>query len=268
MEGVIDTTTARRLAISLNQLPPPEVGSQLPLCWHWAWFNAEHPPNELGRDGHPKRGGFLPPVPLQRRMWAGGEIEAHYPLTIGKTARKASTIENIVEKNGATGPLVIVSIRHILEQNSIVCVSERQDLVFREDPNPGNSPPMKRKPCPAETSKCEPFTPDAVLMFRYSALTFNGHRIHYDIDYARQVEGYPNLVFHAPLSATLLHHFASSVAPTKSKVTNVQYRALAPLFVNETFSMEAKMENGGKIHAWIRAPMGHMAFEAWLTYSN
>ena len=254
--AVINARQAELMAATFD-MDIPKEGMPLPACWHWAWFNDAKPHSELGRDGHPKRGGnaLLPPITLPRRMWAGGNIEFLKPIIVGKEITKKSTIEKIAEKSGTTGALCIVAILHELSDGNELCIKEQQNLVFREDPKSTslkNTPPTP--PEGAQLSK--EITPDPVTMFRYSALTFNGHRIHYDVDYARDVEGYDGLVFHAPLTATLLLGLAKKIAGTE--IPNFKYRATAPLFGHQAFSIHGKKEDG-KIIVWAKTPDGNQA---------
>jgi len=253
---LIDARQAQLMAATFNE-EPPQAGDTLPACWHWAWFNAAHPHSELGRDGHPKRGGktILPPVPLPRRMWAGGRVEFLQPLLIGKQITKTSTIGKISEKKGSTGTLCIVTILHELSDAGTLCIREQQNLVFREDPKPDASVPKPPAP-PLDATISRSVTPDPVTMFRYSALTFNGHRIHYDVDYARDVEGYEGLVFHAPLTATYLVRLACEIAG--GPVRSFDYRATAPLFGHQDFSIHGKRE-GDMITVWAQTPCGGQA---------
>lgn len=257
--ALIDQRQAELMAATFD-MDAPGTGDTLPPCWHWAWFNAAKPHSELGRDGHPKRGGngLLPPVELPRRMWAGGELNFIKPILIGREIKKTSTIEKIAEKNGSTGALCIVTVLHELSDGEDVCIRERQNLVFREDPKQGA--PKATPPSPPEAAQISrDVTPDPVTMFRYSALTFNGHRIHYDVDYARDVEGYDGLVFHAPLTATLLMELASEIAG--KAISNFKYRATAPLFGHEVFSIHGKQEDD-KIIVWAQTPSGGQAMIA------
>lgn len=232
-------------------------GDPLPACWHWAWFNAAKPHTELGRDGHPKRvgNGLLPPIKLPRRMWAGGELQFIKPITIGRKITKTSTVEKIAEKNGSTGALCIVTVLHELSDGDDICITEKQNLVFREDPKP-DAPKATPLSPPEDAEISKDITPDAVTLFRYSALTFNGHRIHYDVDYARDVEGYDGLVFHAPLTATLLLELAGEISGRT--ISSFKYRATAPLFGHEIFSIHGKKDNG-KIVVWAQTPSGGQA---------
>ncbi len=255
-EGMIDHHHASLLAATLD-LPVPKNGSELPQCWHWAWFNEARPPSELGRDGHPAKGGFIPALPSPRRMWAGGNLTFHKPVLVGRHHRKISSIEQIEQKDGASGALFIVTIRHrLFDEDDDLCVDEVQNLVYRDDPDP-NAPPQQFPLAPGNAETTREFKPDSTLLFRYSALTFNGHRIHYDLDYARKVEGYSNLVLHAPLSATLLCQLGNeqlSDVPLRS----FHYRATAPVFCGETVRLCAR-GNGNRVQLWIEKTGGIQA---------
>lgn len=259
--SVIDTKQAELLAATLDQ-PAPKEGDPLPGCWHWAWFNDVVKADGLGRDGHPKRGGFLPPIALPRRMWAGGSFEINKPLYVGSTVTKKSTIDEIKQRNGKSGKLCIVTIAHDYYQADALIIKEKQNLVFREDPSP-NAPKQMLLTPPSNAILSRTIMPDPVLMFRYSALTFNGHRIHYDVDYARNVEGYPDLVFHAPLTATLLFELACEIGTKPIK--KFEYRATSPLFCNEPFSICGKNEKD-KIITWAQAKNGGQSMLASASY--
>jgi len=253
---IIDERQAELLAATLD-VSKPVSGEALPACWHWAWFNPAKRHSELGRDGHPRRGGkmLLPPISLPRRMWAGGRVEFLQPVLVGRQITKTSTIQNISEKNGSTGPLCIVTVLHELSDAGTPCIRETQNLVFREDPDPHAPKPNPPAP-PKNPAVSRSVIPDPVTMFRYSALTFNGHRIHYDVDYARDVEGYEGLVFHAPLTATHLVRLASEIAA--KPVRAFEYRATAPLFGHHDFSIHGKRE-GDTIIVWAQTPAGGQA---------
>ena len=235
----------------------PQEGAPLPPGWHWTWFNEAKPAGELGRDGHPKLGGFMPPVPLPRRMWAGGRIHFHSPLLIGRQITRNSTITAVQEKSGRSGALCFVTVQHDFIEGDILCLSEEHDLVYREEPKPGESVPEPPDPPQGATVSCQ-ITPDPVWLFRYSALTFNGHRIHYDVDYARDVEGYPGLVFHAPLTAILLMGLTQELLG-QNQMAGFSFRAISPLFDTLPFHIHAKRENG-KVTTWATDPMGKLAF--------
>ena len=251
---------AKLLAVTLDvDASSFEEGDALPACWQWAWFNDALPQSELGRDGHPKKGGFLPPIELPRRMWAGGNMEIKSPLTIGNKITKKTTIKNIVEKSGKSGKLCILTLSHDFYDQDTLCISEEQNLVYREDPK-SDAPQAQLITPPNEASIEESVIPHPVLMFRYSALTFNGHRIHYDIDYAREVEGYPDIVFHAPLTATKLYELGRKLAQG-NKIIRFEYRATAPLFANEPFLIKGKQQDNTMI-LWAETPSGGLAMEA------
>lgn len=221
-------------------------GEALPLAIHWCLAPAAVPPEEIGGDGHPARGGFLPPVPLPRRMWAGGELSFHRPLGVGDTVERLSRIADVTEKAGRSGRLVFVTVEHRISTDAGLAVSERQDLVYREAQAPAatsaSGPAGQAAPRPADVS----VTIDATttLLFRYSALTFNGHRIHYDRDYARDVEGYPGLVVHGPLQATLLVNLAARINDGRPPRV-FSYRGVTPLFDGAPFTVNAVRRAGG-----------------------
>src|SRR4030095_365243 len=194
------------------------------------YFLPIHRQSEIGPDGHAKRGGFLPPVSLPRRMWAGSQFEFHKPLRIGDSPVRTSTIHDVTEKTGRTGALVFVKVRHDIrrENESDVALTEFHDIVYRDPPTPGESAPPP-KAAPAEATGTRQWVPDDVWLFRYSALTFNGHRIHYDRRYVTEVEGYPGLIVHGPLIATLLVDLLRRQQPDAA-LARFEFRALQPLF--------------------------------------
>jgi 3-methylfumaryl-CoA hydratase len=227
-EQAIEPFPARALAGLLEREKAPQEGDPLPLPWHWLYFLDTPRRSEIGGDGHPARGGFLPPVPLPRRMWAAGRIEVAAPLTVGAHVRKVSTVTKVDLKQGKSGPLVFVTVRHQFEQARKVCLVEDQEIVYREAPTgPAALPPGEPAAATAMSSRL--FRPDPATLFRFSALTYNGHRIHYDHEYATQVEFYPALVVHAPLLATLLLDLAAHVHPG-SFVARFEFRAVRPSF--------------------------------------
>lgn len=221
----------------------PAPGDAVPPGWHWLYFLEAKRAGELGHDGHPRRGGFLPPVALPRRMWAGGRIEFRQPLRIGDRARRDSTIVNAEHKQGRTGDLVFVTVRHEVKVEDTVAVSEEHDIVYREAAQPGDKP-VAGKPAPAGAAWQRALTGDPVLLFRYSALTFNGHRIHYDLDYVRQEEHYPGLIVHGPLQTTLLLELCRRHAGRP--VRKLEYRALHPVFHTERFTVNGNPAADGK----------------------
>jgi 3-methylfumaryl-CoA hydratase len=249
------------LAATLDVDGTFSVGGLLPPGWHWIFFNPFMPRHALGSDGHPKRGGFLPPVSLPRRMWAGGRLTYHKLLTIGGEAVRESTIEKVEAKSGRAGKLVFVTVRHTIACDGVACIGEEQDLVYREAAVPGTKAPAPSA-VPSDAAWSEEFRPDTVLLFRYSALTANGHRIHYDQEYARQEENYPDLVVHGPLTATLLQAFAARHA--EKPLRAFEFRGISPLFVSSPFSLEGKMAEGGPgtLDLWASGPNGALAMRA------
>jgi 3-methylfumaryl-CoA hydratase len=217
--------------------PQPKAGDELPPAWHWLYFLDVKPASELGPDGHPRRGGFLPPVPLPRRMWAGGRIEFVQALRIGDTMRRDSEILSVETKTGRSGSLVFVTVRHIISVGNVIAIREEHDIVYRGAAKAGDPAPQgKRAPNAAPWHRT--VTGDPVLLFRYSALTFNGHRIHYDLDYVRNDEHYPGLIVHGPLQTTLLLDLCRRHSPRPLR--KFDYRAQHPVFHTERFTV-----NGG-----------------------
>lgn len=225
-----------------------------PLAIHWCLAPPAMPSDELGPDGHPPRGGFLPPVPLPRRMWAGGKLTFHHPLRVGAAMTRASRIADLAHKTGRSGELVFVTVEHSIENDGIAAITERQDIVYRNVEEPAKSPaPSPRldaqTPKPAQTvDHSETVEATTTLLFRYSALTFNGHRIHYDLDYAREVEGYPGLVVHGPLQATLMLHMAARLNEGEQP-REFSYRGVSPLFHGAAFTVNANRTANG-IDLW------------------
>lgn len=259
MTDVIEARTARLMQATLDRAPTLQPGDALPPLWHWLYFPVVLPQNGLGRDGHPKLGGFLPPVALPRRMWAGGRFGFERALRLGETATKRSVIKDVRLKEGRSGPLCFVTVKHELFAGDTMCFWEEHDIVYREDPAPGAP-----KPVPPEAPEGANWTrrvePSAIMLFRYSALTFNGHRIHYDPQYSREVEGYPGLVFHGPLTSTLLFDLLLEQNPG-CWISNYEFRAVSPLFDTAAFTLEGRRE-GAKADLWARNPEGRLAMTA------
>lgn len=203
-------------------------GAPLPLLHHWLYFWDVRPPEGLGVDGHPARGGFLPPVPLPRRMWAGGRLTFLKPLLVGQRVSRVSTILKVEGKSGRSGNLVFVTVRHELSGTEGLAVVEEQDIVYREAAAPGSISVPAGGEAPASAAWRRDLMPDTVLLFRYSALTMNGHRIHYDRPYAMQEEAYPALVVHGPLQATLLADLAAR--NLRAPITRFEFRGQSPAF--------------------------------------
>jgi 3-methylfumaryl-CoA hydratase len=233
----------------------PKAGDAAPFTVHWCLAQPVYPMSMLGPDGHPTRGGFLPPVPLPRRMWAGGEIEFLEPLRVGDEAKRSSRIADVTLKTGSTGTLCFVSVEHTITTLRGVAIRERQDIVYRDMPGGGQAAAPTKPPAPPPPAKHrQSHLADAVLLFRYSALTFNGHRIHYDRDYVTKVEGYPGLIFHGPMQAALLVEFAAhlhgGIAPKK-----FSYRGVQPLFEGGEFSVNAN-ETASGLDVWVANSAG------------
>ena len=228
------------------EIGDPRPGDAAPWTVHWCLAQPIYPMSELGPDGHPTRGGFLPPVPLPRRMWAGGELEFFDALRVGDETTRTSRIADVTMKSGSTGVLCFVSVDHLITTPRGTAIRERQDIVYRG--NSSASASAKPAAPPPAAQHRESHMADPVLLFRYSALTFNGHRIHYDRDYVTRVEGYPDLIFHGPMQAALLVEFGAKLhggaAPKK-----FSYRGLQPLFEGSEFSVNAN-DTGAGMELW------------------
>ena len=259
-----DQVTAAPLAALSATLdredPAPKPGDVLPPLGHWLYFLPVARQSDLGPDGHAHRGGFLPPVPLPRRMWAGSRLEFHRPLRVGETVQRTSRILEVRPKAGRTGPLVFVVVRHEIGD----ALTDEHDIVYRDHPKPGDAPP-EAPAAPAQATWERIIHPDDVLLFRYSALTFNGHRIHYDRRYATQVEGYPGLVVHGPLIATLLMDLLRRNLPP-ARVVQFGFRAVSPLFDTAPFSVCGQPDDAGKtVRLWAKNAAGGLAMDATVT---
>ncbi|MCU0897143.1 MAG: MaoC family dehydratase N-terminal domain-containing protein [Burkholderiales bacterium] len=258
-EDTITATPAVNLLATLDhrELDTP-AGAATPPLAHWLYFLPLYRTDEGGPDGHARRGGFLPPVALPRRMWAGGRLEFRDPLRVGDRAIKRSTIADVSLKHGRAGALVFVLVRHEISTARGVAVIEEHDIVYRESAQPGE-PASPAKPAPADAPWRRAVEPSALLLFRYSALTFNGHRIHYDRRYATEVEGYPGLVVHGPLMATLLLDLVGRERPN-ARVGRFEFRALRPVFDVAPFQVCGAPENGA-VRLWIADADGALAME-------
>jgi 3-methylfumaryl-CoA hydratase len=261
---VITPTPYAGLAATLDRpAERPEPGTPLPALWHWLYFLPLHRQSEMGPDGHAKRGGFLPPVPLPRRMWAAGQLTFHHSLKVGDVVNRISTIESVSEKTGRTGRLVFVKVRHQISREgaSEVALTEFHDIVYREAALAGEAaPPPQAAPKDAVWEKI--WAPDDVFLFRYSALTFNGHRIHYDRRYVTEAEGYPGLVVHGPLIATLLLDLLRHNHPG-ARVAYYTFRAVRPTFDTNHFSVCGKPAGDGKtFRLWAQDHEGWLTMDA------
>jgi 3-methylfumaryl-CoA hydratase len=250
---VCDVARAQALVSTLGLANEIVGGKAMPPFFHQIYFWDPHPAEALGRDGHPKVGGLIPDMGLPRRMWAGGRLIFHAPLLAGVAAEKRSCCEASQRKTGRSGPLALVTLRHEYHQQGKLCVTEWQDLVYREDPSPDAPKPVPpQAPDDAETEDRIGFS--TTLLFRYSALTFNGHRIHYDQTYARDVEGYDGLVVHGPLLAQMLILKAEAEL---GPLGGFSFRATAPLMHTEPATLCRK----GR-HLWVRGPDGRQCMVA------
>ena len=223
---------------------PLADGDPLPPLWHWFYFLPRVAQSRIGHDGHPQRGGFLPPVDLPRRMFAGARLRFEAPLIVGNPAAREGEILDISEKSGRNGRLAFVTVRYRVLQHGRLCIEEEQDIVYREPGAPAMVPtPVEVLPAVPEASWTRTLTPDPVLLFRFSALTFNAHRIHYDRPYAMNEEGYPGLVVHGPLVAVMLLDLVRR--HSERRVTKFSFRGRAPLFDLHPFRLVGTLGGDG-----------------------
>ena len=268
-ETLSDDITAaplRGLSATLDREDPlPVPGTAVPPLWHWLYFLPHQRQSEIGPDGHAKRGGFLPPVPLPRRMWAGGRLQWHQQvLQVGDAVKRVSRIESVTHKTGRSGDLVFVLVTHEVHNAKGLALSEAHDIVYRANPQPGDPVPS---PQPAEQGAAwtAQVVPDDVLLFRYSALTFNGHRIHYDRRYVTEVEGYPGLIVHGPLVATLLVDLLRKNLPD-ARVSHFEFRAVRPVFDIAPFKLHgAPTPDGKTVRLWTEDHEGWLTMQATAT---
>ena len=263
----LSPTPVAALAATLDREDPePRDGDALPPLWHWLYFLPHAPQSQIGEDGHPKRGGFLPAVPLPRRMWAGGSLAFYQTLRIGETVTRVSRIENVDLKQGRSGALVFVKVQHELSGAKGLAITERQDIVYREPATGGEAPPPRQASARCDWSR--EIEPSETLLFRYSALTFNSHRIHYDRPYATSVEGYPALVVHGPLIATLLVDLLRR-SVRDAAIETFAFRAVAPLFNSTSFDVcGARSTESGAVQLWAKNRQGELAMEANATVNS
>jgi 3-methylfumaryl-CoA hydratase len=261
LTDVVALQPLRGLAALLDRPFDEQAGDELPMPAHWLYFLSAARQSELGEDGHPRRGGFLPPVPLPRRMWAGSRIEFHQTLRVGQEISRTSRIAAVSSKQGRSGALVFVRVSHEIHSGGVLAITEEQDIVYRDTPQAGAAPAST--PAPIEPTWTREISPDPVLLFRYSALMFNAHRIHYDRAYATQVEHYPGLVVHGPLIATLLLDLVHRSMPA-ARVRRFSFRAVSPLFDQARFFVCGKPDarEPGSLHLWAQDEAGMLALEA------
>ena len=269
-ETLADDITAapvRAMAATLDRDDAaPVAGNRLPELWHWLYFLPHHRQSEIGVDGHAKRGGFLPPVPLPRRMWAGGRLqwEPGNPLRVGDAAKRVSTIAAVTHKTGRSGELVFVQVRHEVHNAHGLALTEEHDIVYRAAAAPGEAAPAPT-PAPMDATFSRTLVPDDVLLFRYSALTFNGHRIHYDRRYVTEVEGYPGLIVHGPLIATLLVDLLRRERPDAT-LSRFEFRAVRPTFDIAPFRVHGRPDADGQRYSlWGEDTDGWLTMQATAT---
>ena len=264
LDDAITPVPIRALAATLD-LPASDapVATELPPLWHWLYFLPLHRHGELGPDGHAQLGGFLPPVPLPRRMWAGGRLlwETGNRLQVGDAIRRVSRIESVRHKAGRTGDLLFVLVRHEIHNARGLSLTEEHDIVYRAMPQAGD-PVVQPVAAGHDAAWQREIVPDPVLLFRYSALTFNGHRIHYDRRHVTEVEGYPGLVVHGPLIATLLIELVRQHAPG-SFVRRFEFKAVRPTFDLNPFHVKAQPSaDGAAVRLWSQDHEGWLTMQA------
>ncbi len=267
MSDTISLQPAQFLALTLDRPEVFKLGEALPHAWHWLYFLEAASRSNLGYDGHAAKGEFLPPIDLPRRMWAGSRFQLKAPLRFGETITRRAVIARVEEKVGRSGRLVFVTVVHSYTgADRGQRFEEAHDIVYREaDPHPDPHRPIASEPAPSGATVSQTITPDPTLLFRYSALTFNGHRIHYDLPFCQQTEGYRHLVVHGPLIATLLINLASDQAQGHV-MTAFSFTAKSPLFCDKAFSVHAKSAPKA-MQLWACNADGGLAMEARASYS-
>ncbi|MCR9213309.1 MAG: MaoC family dehydratase N-terminal domain-containing protein [Proteobacteria bacterium] len=233
----------------------------VPPGGHWMYFLPTDKQSRLAQDGHAFKGDFLPPIDLPRRMWAGGRLTFHNHLKAGDTAEKTSTIKSVTPKEGRTGNLVFITVQHQVSNQDGICITEEHDIVFRDAPSEGSASPKQPQPAPTDGRWETEIVPDSVMLFRYSALTFNGHRIHYDREYCQNVEGYPGLIVHGPLLGTLLMRLAVHRMEER-ELASFNFRNFNPVFDTAPFTLNGREENDRQCSVWVTGPGGELAVSA------
>ena len=260
-EAAVDTVSARLVAGYLAVLddanPERAEGDVAPLAIHWCLAPAARPMSQLGLDGHPKRGGLLPPVPLPHRMWAGGQIDLHGRFHVGDVVTRQSTVRDVVMKTGRSGALCFVTVDHAFTGPLGLVLLERHDIVYRAPRDPDAPAPVV--PLAPKARWSYSVMADPVLLFRYSAITFNGHRIHYDRDHAIKAEGYAGLVVHGPLQATMMLEFAARLCA--APLATFEFRGISPFIDGAAFTVNAAERDDG-LHLWTAAADGRLCMEA------
>lgn len=278
--GAISPVQVRQMAATLNdaaRMQQPDI-APLPVGWHWLYFNPLELQCLLGDDGHPMRGNFLPPVELPRRMWAGGRLTWCGELHVGASVCKSSEIIKVTRKTGRTGEMVFVTVAHRYSNASddqALLLTEEHDIVYRDMPNEAETAALRSLATQIEAGEhsferkgehSQTVNADAVMLYRYSAATFNGHRIHYDVDYCRRAEGYPGLVVHGPLIATLLMGFIETQVVPGSRIRSFEFRAIRPTFDLSGFHLHASKTAGANVwQLWSTNNIGQIGMEASVT---
>jgi 3-methylfumaryl-CoA hydratase len=256
-EDEVAVGAVRRLAAMLDQEPAAyHRGSEMPESWYALLFGPTAQQSQIGADGHPRTGDFLPPMAGTRRMFAGRRVKFHKPLKVGDTVQRVSTIAQAEPKTGRSGAFTLVTVVHEISAGQGVAITEEQDLVYRQAvSDPAAAAPAKAAAKQAEAAAqwSEGWTPDTVQLFRYSALTFNSHRIHYDLPYAREVEGYPALVINGGLTALMLVERARPHLP--GRIAGYDARAMKPLFIGQTVTLNGRV-GGNTAELWASDPSG------------
>ncbi len=265
LEDGMDLWPVRGLTATLGLAHSPVVtkGDPVPFPWVWMYFLEPASKAELGPDGHPKRGGFLPPVPYPRRMWAGSRCTFHAPVRALQTAQKTSTILSVTEKAGQAGPMVFVTVAHEIISDGVRAMREEQDIVYIEIPDTFRPPEPKSVPPCAHIERVDV---DPVMLFRFSALTFNGHRIHYDRSYTMDVEKYPGLAVHGPLQAVLLYDYGTRLYPQRTPA-GFRFRGMRPLFDFDDVSLHAREDDAGELELFTANGEGAISMKATLTWA-
>ncbi len=259
-EDVVTTGALARMGALLDHEPAEwRAGMPVPELWHWAYCLPGERQSRLGVDGHPARGGFLPPASLPRRMWAGSRLEFVRPLLAGSAIMRRSTISDVVHKEGRTGALLFVTAQHEVSDGEGVLIAEQQDIVYRDAPRPGDAGSTATPD--EEPQWTRTVEPNEALLFRYSALTFNSHRIHYDRPYAQGEEGYAGLVVHGPLIATLLVDLVHRQVPG-ARLRAFEFRGVRPLLDTAPFQVCGRMSDDGAISLWAQDAQGRLATRA------
>ena len=272
---VIYGVQVRQLAATFNdaaRLATPDA-VPLPALWHWAYFNPLEVQSRLGDDGHPQRGDFMPAVNLPRRMWAGSRLKWHRAFSVGMCVTRQTRIDKVERKTGRSGEMVFVTLAHQYGDTDGLLLEEEHDIVYREWPTAAEKVALAdlgKRACAGEHgfertgARQQEVHADAVMLFRYSAATFNGHRIHYDSDYCRNVEGYPALVVHGPLIATLLLGFVENTLACGSFIRSFAFRAMRPTFALGPFHLHAATPgaDGKCMHVWSTNNVGEVGLDA------